>query len=112
MVVFLGCEAPFSRQQFTAWATTHSVLWYFSAQQKADEKEIDERYWEMLEDGCSATEDYVRRSKSDSRVLQVVVVSFQSGYFFANHARACHEPAFPTLLLVSTKNTYFSVKRK
>ena len=35
----------------------------------------------------------MRRSKSDSRVLQVVVVSFQCGYFFANHARACHEPA-------------------
>ena len=51
MVVFLRCEALFSRQEFAAWAATHSVLWYYSAQQKADEKEIDERYWEMLKDG-------------------------------------------------------------
>ena len=51
MVVFLGSEALLTRQEFTTWAATHCVLWLHVARQRAEENEIDDRYWEMVEEG-------------------------------------------------------------
>ena len=48
------------------WAATLSVVFCF-AQQEADKKEVDVRYWKCSSTVGSATEAVLRRSKTDFR---------------------------------------------
>ena len=51
MIVFLGCEAPLSYQEFTVWAATHSLLLAYLPRQQAGEQDIYKRSLEMVDEG-------------------------------------------------------------